>query len=225
MIIIPVFNPNNEIIKLVLKLNKFYKVSTKNIYIVNDHSINKRSKKIFDILKKLGCKISDNKNHKGKGAAIKWGLDIGLNERSEYILFADGDGQHTAKDIINLMNIGKKERKFIIGERDFRTAPLLNKFSNHLSNLLFNYRTKLNIKDSQCGLRFIPNKYFILFKELDGIKFDYELNMLFCLAKSRSEISQVAIETVYFKSKYSSQFRRIKDSLIILKIFLKNIFT
>ena len=56
MIFIPVYNPNNEIIKIVIKLIKIYKFKSSEIFIINDNS-DEGCEKIFSNLEKIGCVI------------------------------------------------------------------------------------------------------------------------------------------------------------------------
>ena len=119
MIFIPVHNPNSELLKLVIKLIKIHSIKAYHIYIVNDHSKNQKSNKIFLNLSKLGCNIKSNKFSKGKGSAIKYSLNYARDKKLKYILFADGDGQHTDIDIINIYKLGKENTDFLIGQRSF----------------------------------------------------------------------------------------------------------
>ena len=42
MIFIPVCNPNNELLKLLISLTKSYQINAANIIIINDHSDQKK---------------------------------------------------------------------------------------------------------------------------------------------------------------------------------------
>lgn len=220
MIFIPVHNPNSELLKLVIKLIKIHSIKAYHIYIVNDHSKNQKSNKIFLNLSKLGCNIKSNKFSKGKGSAIKYSLNYARDKKLKYILFADGDGQHTDVDIINIYSLGKKNKNFFIGQRSFENAPALNRISNNFSNYLFNLITRLNLKDTQCGLRFIPDDCYDIIIEISENQFDLELASLFEINKNKKKIKPVNIQTIYFNTKYISNYNKIFDSLRIFKIFL-----
>ena len=220
MIFIPVHNPNTELLKLVIKLMKNHNFKAEDIYIINDHSQNKKSRKVFINLSKLGCKIKLNKFNRGKGAAIKYSLNYAIQKKLKYILFADGDGQHSDKDIISIYKLGIKNRNFLIGERKFENAPLINRISNKFSNFLFNIITQLNLSDTQCGLRFIPEGCFDIIRNISENQFDLELVSLFELFKNKKKIRPVNIETIYFNNKYISHYNKIFDTLRIFRIFL-----
>ena len=229
MIFIPVYNPNNEIIKIVIKLIKIYKFKSSEIFIINDNS-DEGYEKFFSNLEKIGCVIKKNKGVRGKGSAIKYAINLAIVNKFEFILIADGDGQHLPEDILQIYKIGKKEQNFIIGERNFSHAPYINKLSNYFSTYLFNKITNQNLIDTQCGLRFIHKKHFKYLNNLKETKFDYELVMLFELNKLKFKIVNLKINTVYFKQKYNTKFNKIFDTIYIIKVFLiyrffKNKFT
>tara|TARA_B100000963_G_C22586673_1_gene653455 strand:+ start:262 stop:942 length:681 start_codon:yes stop_codon:yes gene_type:complete len=220
MIFIPVFNPNNELLKLVLRLINNHSFQAKDIYIIDDHSKNSKSRKIFKNLANIGCKIKINEKNIGKGSAIKFAIDFAKINNLNFVLFADGDGQHSDEDIMNIYNIGKETDYFIIGERDFEKAPMINRLSNNISNYLFNKTTKLNLRDTQCGLRLIPKKCYRILSNIKEDKFDFELVSLFELNKNNIFIKKVKIQTIYFKNKYVTNFNKIFDTYKIIRVFL-----
>ena len=219
MIFIPVYNPNTEIIKVVVKLIKIYKFRSSEIYIINDNS-DKGYEKIFFNLEKIGCIIKKNYGVKGKGSAIKYAISLATINKFEFLLIADGDGQHLPKDILKIYKIGQKEKNFIIGQRNFTKAPLINKLSNYFSNYFFNKITNHNLLDTQCGLRFIHKKHYQSLCDLNETNFDYELAMLFELSKLNFKIINIEIDTVYFKQKYNTKFNKLFDTIYIIKVFL-----
>ena len=222
MIFIPVCNPNNELLKLLISLTKNYQIKASNIVIINDHSDQKKTYIIFNNIKKLGCQIIHNNFEKGKGASIKFSINYAKQNKIKSLIFADGDGQHTPKDISNIYKLSRDNKdNFIIGERDFKDAPILNKLSNIFSNYLFNNITNLNLHDTQCGLRYINNKHFNILLKIKENKFDFELISLFQLFRNGCTIQKIKIKTVYFENKYTSHFNKLFDTLSILKVFLK----
>ena len=78
VILIPTYNPNEKLLKLVSELikNNFLK-----IIIVNDGSTN--NLEIFDKLKNINeCTILEYKTNKGKGYALKYGIKYSLENFS-----------------------------------------------------------------------------------------------------------------------------------------------
>tara|TARA_Y100001970_G_scaffold293094_1_gene437732 strand:- start:23732 stop:24430 length:699 start_codon:yes stop_codon:yes gene_type:complete len=220
VIFIPTDNPTNELIKLLVKLTKKYNFENSKIVVINDYSKNPKSKQIYNIIQKYGCTIIDNKNKKGKGAAIKYGIEYSISKKLPFALFTDGDGQHSADDISKMYSLAHSNNKCIIGVRDFTNSPFLNKVANKFSNFVFNLVTKINLKDTQCGLRLIPSNLYNILLDIKQNKFDFELISLFEILSNNSHIKELPIKTIYFEKKRITSFNKIVDTILIIKIFL-----
>lgn len=95
-IIIPAYNPDNQLVNLVENLiEKGYRT----IIVVNDGS-NKISQKYFKKIEGK-CYILNNKVNQGKGNALKKGFRYILKnyEEKKGIITVDADGQHSIEDI------------------------------------------------------------------------------------------------------------------------------
>jgi len=78
------------------------------------------------------------------------------------------------------------------------------------------------LKDTQTGLRAIPNHLIDIHLSTHGERFEYEINALIDLVKSYEKILQIDIKTVYLEdSNKNSHFNPIKDSYKIYKILFK----
>lgn len=74
----------------------------------------------------------------------------------------------------------------------------------------------IDLKDTQTGLRGIPNGMHGDLLEVRGERYEYELNMLI-YAKQRSiPYTIVPIETVYFNNNEGSHYRTVADSARII---------
>ena len=216
--IVPALNPDEKLIKLVDELKKEYK----GIIIVNDGST---SDKIF---KKLtGCTILTHEVNKGKGEALKTAYNYYLDKLSKKysgVVCLDADGQHLVSDTVKMSELVEKENKFVLGTRLFNTkeTPFRNKLGNRITSRVFKWIYKVYIKDTQTGLRAIPNRLIKPLMEVDGSRFEYELNVLIKLVKMKEEIVEYDIKTVYLKdSNKGSHFNVFKDSYKIYKIMFK----
>lgn len=216
--IVPALNPDEKLIKLVDELKKEYK----DIIIVNDGST---SDKIF---KKLtGCTILTHEVNKGKGEALKTAYNYYLDKLSKKysgVVCLDADGQHLVSDTVKMSELVEKEDKFVLGTRLFNTkeTPFRNKLGNRITSRVFKWIYKVYIKDTQTGLRAIPNRLIKPLMEVDGSRFEYELNVLIKLVKMKEEIVEYDIKTVYLKdSNKGSHFNVFKDSYKIYKIMFK----
>lgn len=216
-IVIPAFNPKEELIKIVEHLSQ----DDENvIVVVNDGS---EDKKIFEQIEDKCIVLEHNRNF-GQGKAIKTGLEYIYANYKDVIgaMTVDADGQHTIIDIERVKSeLIKDPNIAVIGSRNFhqKGIPLRNKFGNILMSHIFSLKTGIKLKDTQNGLRAIPIKLVEKIKDIPGEKFDYATNMLYELVKN-NEYKIVEIETVYDENNVSS-FKPIKDSVLILKEILK----
>jgi glycosyltransferase involved in cell wall biosynthesis len=140
-IIVPVFNEEKTIDIIIKKLHKLKKLNfIFEIIVVNDGSTDKTEKKILSLKKFINKYISNSEN-KGKGFAIKKGMQ---NARGKYIFFQDADLEYDPEDILKFFNLIKKfEPDLIIGSRlnysDYtRSHNFFNKLANKLITNLFN---------------------------------------------------------------------------------------
>ena len=190
VLLIPVYNPTSKLIDLVKQLitSGYLK-----IIIVNDGS--KKGKKIFERLKETKeCDVLEYNINRGKGYALKYGINhYLLNYKTNFkgIITTDCDLQHSLNDIINitLKLLGNLD-SLIIGGRDFnlKDIPKLNQFGNKITASIFNLLYGTKIKDTQTGLRGIPNRYLNLCLETKGKRFEYETNMLIKFTKQKINI-------------------------------------
>ena len=224
VIVIPAYNPNGRLIRLISSL---IQTEFSKIIIVNDGS-DIKYQPIFSLIKEIDkCVVLEYNTNKGKGYALKYGIDYYLKHFSKNyhgIITTDADFQHKIKDMINLTKEFRKGDKFIIGVRNFhlKNIPLHRKFSNRLTSYLFYKLYKVKISDTQSGLRLFSNSYLKKCLKISGSRFEYETNVLIHIAKGTKEIKQMPIETVYFKDNVS-HFKIIRDSYQIYKNLFKGL--
>ena len=89
---------------------------------------------------------------------------------------------------------------------------------------MFNIKTGKKLKDTQCGLRFIPQSYFNILLEIKENNFEFELICLFKLYFINVKIIPLKIDTIYFKYKKITHYKKVIDTIKILNIFVKFFF-
>lgn len=217
--IIPALNPEEEkIVKLVKDLKKDFD----KIIVVNDGS---ESDEVFNIIKKINsCIILTHEVNKGKGEGLKtafrYYLD-NLSDKYKGVVCLDADGQHLPIDAINMSELVEKEDKFVLGTRLFNTkeTPFRNKLGNRITSRVFKWLYKVYIKDTQTGLRAIPNRLIKPLLKVEGSRFEYELNVLIKLVKMKEDILEYDIKTVYLQdSNKKSHYRVVQDSFRVYKV-------
>ncbi len=220
--IIPALNPDEKLLNLVHELidNGFRK-----IIIVNDGS---RDDKIFKELSQNDeCIILTHEVNKGKGCALKTAFRYykeNLQDKYLGVVTLDADGQHTVHDVLNIARLLEDNNMFILGTRLFnvKETPWRNKLGNRITSSVFKKLYGVYLKDTQTGLRGIPNHLIDLHLNTHGDRFEYEINALIDLVKAYEKIIQVDIDTVYLNdSNKKSHFKVFNDSYQIYKILFK----
>lgn len=227
-IIIPVLNPDSNLYSYILRLaNSGY---TK-IIVVDDGS-GPEYKERFDQIKKI--EEVDFLRHDinlGKGRAIKDALAYYelLPDKNDFfgVITVDADGQHTIGDVNRLAALMVNHPKALsLGERDFdqEKVPFRSKFGNSCTRNLFKILYHIGLKDTQTGLRGIPNRLIPDFRKLTGDRYEYEMNMLIACSQQRIPIKSITIDTIYVDNNSSSHFHPILDSFKIYKLLLGQFF-
>lgn len=215
-IIIPAYNPDEHIIGVLDGLKKY------NVIVVDDGS---KNKDIFEKVKKYkNVTLLTHEINMGKGKAMKTGMKyVYDNLKEDGVIFVDADGQHKTKDIEEVISVFNSNKEaLIIGSRCFKgEIPWKSKMGNNITKTLFKIFTFKKVNDTQSGLRAINTKYIPYMLEVNGDRYDYEMNILLGLV-NKIKIIEVPIETVYEDMENStSHFKVFRDSFLIYKSFLK----
>lgn len=217
VIILPAYNPKEQLIKIVNELKNSYEI------IVIDDGSNESNQNIFKEIEQNVKILKHDKNY-GKGKAIKTGMEHYLKEYKDKkgIVLADVDGQHSIESIVKTAEELEKENNIILGVRDISKMPIKSKLGNIFIQKILKAKYKIRIEDTQTGLRGIPNRYIQEMMQIGGNRFEYETKMLEYILKNQYKIKQVKIETIYSK-KIKSNYATIKDSIQILKEIRKGL--
>lgn len=217
-LIIPAYQPDLNLIKLVRLVHA---KSDLEIIVVDDGS-DADKKVIFEKLDGLATVLTHEHNQ-GKGQSLKTAYAYIL-ERGTYgiIVTADADGQHKIWDIFRVVNQSQEHPgALILGARAFSgQVPLRSAFGNKLTRFLFKQQTGVAISDTQTGLRAFTTNLLPFMLEVDGQRYEYEMNVLLAASKAYP-ILEVPIETVYINDNEGSHFRPIRDGLLIYKDMFK----
>ena len=168
-IVIPVFNEEYNIEKLILEINKIHFDDYQyEIIFVNDASVD-GTKLLLDSLNiKYKFKVVNHKNNKGQSESIRSGIK---ESKFSNILTLDGDGQNDPKDIPKLLTkyFADSSLKLLGGIRRERKDTLVKKISSRLANLIRKFILKDNCDDTGCSLKIFDKSIFLKFPFFDGI--------------------------------------------------------
>lgn len=210
IILIPAYKPDETLIRLARELRgkEFH------ILIVDDGSGSDYAS-VFHAAEDYAEVIGYEKN-RGKGFALKYGIDYIRNAHADYRYFvtADADGQHAVKDILRVSEKIHDVGGIVLGSRAFTgKIPLRSRVGNDMSRFSYAIASSLYLQDNQTGLRAFEVSYCEWLCSISGKRYDYEINVLMVAAKRNIPIHEVAIQTIYADGNKSSHFRPIPDTL------------
>ncbi len=115
--------------------------------------------------------------------------------------------------------------KLVLGCRTLgREMPPASRFGNKLTRMFFRLVSGVSVSDTQTGLRGIPAAFIDKISALKGERYEFEMHMLLELRPMELSHIEVPIKTIYLENNQSSHFNRIKDSILIYKMFFNYIF-
>ena len=221
VIIIPAYNPDNRLEKVLQDLQE---EGYNQIVVVNDGS---GKTEIFDKIKDQVILLKHEINQ-GQGRAVKTALAYVEKHFEEIlgVITVDADGQHVIEDINRVYEVFlQNQEKLVLGSRGFEKekTPLRSRLGNRMMTQMLKQKTKKIIRDTQTGLRAIPKKYMGAIQNVQGERFDFAIQILIYCIKNGIEIVEVPIQSIYHNKNKGSHFRIFKDSKMIYQA-LKNAF-
>lgn len=217
IILIPAYEPNHQLLKLLKEIaNKYPTI------VVNDGS-SKAYNDIFEAAKKYAHVMSYEKNM-GKGYALKTGLNYIEDTFKNYIVVTmDADGQHKLTDAIKLCKYAEEHPDtLVLGKRSWnKRTPIRSRIGNYITRKVFKRATNLCIYDTQTGLRAFSHKLNNYMLNINGTRYEYEMNVLLNLQNHDIPFHEIPITTIYIDNNKNSHFNAIKDSYKIYKMIFK----
>lgn len=212
---IPASNEADAIEQCVRNVSAF--VALDHILVVDDGSTDDTGARA----QATGARVIAHSHNMGKGAAILTALSFAEQNRFDWIVFMDGDGQHPADRLPAFLRaIGEDRADLLIGNRRQRAArmPRHRQLSNGITSLMVSLWAGRRIHDSQCGMRAVS------VSALRGIRlaergFQLESEMLIKLIRRNVRVAEIDIETIYGNEK--SSIRLAADTLKFMRLLLK----
>jgi glycosyltransferase involved in cell wall biosynthesis len=211
-IIIPMFNEEKSIGRVLSNLQKL-KLNFKSEIIVVDDGSKDRSRNIVKKFSKV--RLICHPANKGYGASLKTGVK---NSKYEFVLFIDADNQHYANDILRLSrDIGKFD--MIVGARTNITSLIRAPYKKVL-NFVASYLAERRIPDLNSGFRLVRKslmeKYFHLLPDT----FSLTTTITLAAIKGGYSVKYIPIKMKIRKTG-QSVIHPIKDSLRFMILILR----
>lgn len=233
--LIPAYEPDEKMLCLIDELSK----RGFDIVVVDDGS-GRDHEDIFLRAEEKAVVLTHAEN-RGKGAALKTGLRyiekymaycettvtpggaVSISGKDAVIVTVDADGQHRPDDVERVAGISRQNKNaMVLGSRALAEGtPLRSKMGNTITRYVYKLATGVPVHDTQTGLRAFRISMIPLLLEIEGERYEYEMNVLLKLASGGTTIIEEEIETVYEDNNSGSHFRTVKDAARVYKEILR----
>lgn len=194
-IIIPCFNEGEKLVNNIEKIINSIKYLEKyEIICVNDGSTD--NTKEFMKKKIPNVKFVGYKHNKGKGYAIKKGIEIA---KGDYILFMDADLSTNLEAIKDAITYCDKY-DMIIGSRTMKESKtsdktIIRNLSSYVSNAIIRIMFNFTYKDTQCGFKMMNKK---LAKEIISKqkinRWSFDVEYLYIASLNHYSVKEIPVE-------------------------------
>ncbi|MDZ4199498.1 MAG: glycosyltransferase family 2 protein [Kiritimatiellia bacterium] len=158
--------------------------------------------------------------NRGKGVALKTGLEWAREQGYEAAVTLDADGQHDPAEIPNFLEAYRRTGiPVLIGNRMWepRGMPAIRYWTNRLMSGMLNAQMKQYVPDTQCGYRLIRCD-LVPFVAARSERFAAESEILLRMSERGIRIGSVRITTIYGEEK--SSIRPVSDTLQFFRMLL-----
>jgi glycosyltransferase involved in cell wall biosynthesis len=202
IILIPAYNEAKVIAEVIADIKK---KGYKHILVVDDGS----SDGTYQVAKTAGAVAVRHFLNRGKGAAIKTGLEAAKLLHADIVVTIDGDGQHDPAEIKTLTAELDKGKDIVLGSRSFNSGamPLFNRLANRFGNIITWLIYGLWVNDSQSGFRAFSHKALHTLNTSSD-RYDYDSEVIQQIAQHKLSFIEVPISvryTEYSKNKKTKQ--------------------
>jgi putative flippase GtrA len=164
--------------------------------------------------------VLHNPENLGKGATLKRGMRElkQIYPDCTHFITVDSDGQHRLEDILQVHEALLQGSHMVLTMRDFQgKIPARSRFGNGLSRIVYTLLTGHYLADNQSGLRGYSVEDIDWLLQVEGEKYDYEMNAIYYADKQNIDITTVPIESIYIDDNRSSHFEPAMDTFRIYK--------
>jgi glycosyltransferase involved in cell wall biosynthesis len=160
-----------------------------------------------------GVSVLRHARNRGKGAALRTGMQAARERGFDVAVTVDADGQHPPLESLRLHQSCPDPAALVVGVRDLATAgaPRPNQLSNRFSNLVLSGFTGRWLPDTQCGLRRYPLASTLGLGGRDE-GFGYEAEILIRAVAAGMPIVHVPVSVIYPPpAERISHFHSVRD--------------
>ncbi|MEJ7758981.1 MAG: glycosyltransferase family 2 protein [Gemmatimonadaceae bacterium] len=214
VVIVPAYNAEKTLVTVVRGLRKA--LPTAFIVGVDDGSDDGTAA----LLRSVCDRAIRFEQNRGKGAALRAGIAVALENDCDAVLSIDSDGQHDpafSRSLVSALG----QYHIAIGTRDLQgeQMPRRRRFANFLSTVATRFVSGGAVGDSQSGFRAFRRE---VIEEIQGVgdRYEYETDFIIRAARAGFTITNVPISTIYGPPSY---FREFRDALLVIRVLVRHL--
>lgn len=217
IIIVPAYNEEKSIGRVIEDIKTH--IPSVDILVVNDCSLDSTSR----VAKNKGVFVIDFPFNLGIGAAMQAGYKFAQQGNYDIAVQCDGDGQHPAYQIKNLISpLIENKADIVVGSRFLGKFGYRSSFSRQVGIILFSWLlsliTKTRLTDTTCGFRAINKKTITSFSFYYPCDYP-EVEALVLAHKEGLRITEVPVR-IYPRKQGSSSIGFFDSFYYTVKVFL-----
>lgn len=213
-VIIPTFNEEETIGKVLLELTKFSGDYGWEVIVVNDASTDDTAK-IAEEYK--GVKLLNHYHHKGYGASLKTGI---RESKNDIIMIMDSDGQHNPSDINKLLECMDQADMVVGAREDGKSDEWIRRPGKLLLKIVANYLAETKIPDINSGFRAIKKKCIEEFMHILPNNFSFSTTITLAMFKAGYNIRYVPIKVGSRRSGRSA-VKQLRDGPNVILLIIR----
>ncbi|MFN7974264.1 MAG: glycosyltransferase family 2 protein [Acidobacteriota bacterium] len=162
-----------------------------------------------------GAAVLRHETNRGKGAAVRTGLDAILATDATHVLFIDADRQHDPAEIPRLAAAAAGGAGVVIGSRfaEKEAIPRHRYLANAIGGRVLSLFAGVRLEDTQSGYRLIDADLLRRIT-IEREDFAIETEILLKAVGLGARVAYVPIRAIYFADR-RSRFRPIRDTVRI----------
>jgi glycosyltransferase involved in cell wall biosynthesis len=169
-----------------------------------------------ELARAAGARVEELPRNRGKGVALRRGIDLALERSPDLVVLMDADGQHDPADLPALIAAGRSgEFELVVASRleDAARIPPARYWTNYIGTRALTWMTGYLLLDSQSGFRLMVAD---LARRMDlrAPGYAVETEMLIKAAKLGARLGHVRVRAIY--NRETSHYRPLADTFRIL---------
>lgn len=191
-ILIPAYNEETVICDVIKEVRT---AGYENIVVVDDGSSDNTQ---LAAQKESGVIALRHSINRGKGAAVKTGIEAAKMLEADVVVTIDGDGQHNPADIAKMLELIEQGNDVVLGSRlkNPKGMPVWKIAANHFGNFCTWAIYGLWVTDSQSGFRAYSRKAIELI-DTKTDRYEYDSEVIREIHRNKLQFTETPIEVRY----------------------------